>query len=93
MAQVRGNKDSCRYIDPKARLYDRHYLICVLFKTQPEYMDALMREVNGVLYKKKQEKLLLKQMPGDIFAALFDNVNPDPNRKGKFGTALFRSKQ
>eukprot|EP00801_Mesodinium_rubrum_P011954 Mrub_12034.p1 GENE.Mrub_12034~~Mrub_12034.p1 ORF type:complete len:194 (+),score=27.97 Mrub_12034:66-584(+) len=92
MAQVKGNKDSCRYVDPAARLYDRHYLICVLFKTQAEYMDKLMREVNAVMYKKKTEKLLLTTMPGDIFAALFDTVNQDPNKKAKFSQAMFRPK-
>ena len=56
-------------------------------------MDALMKEVTATMYKQKKEKLLLRTIPGDLFKALFENVNPDPNRKARFSRAIFRKEK
>eukprot|EP00801_Mesodinium_rubrum_P011937 Mrub_12016.p2 GENE.Mrub_12016~~Mrub_12016.p2 ORF type:complete len:188 (-),score=56.97 Mrub_12016:20-550(-) len=81
------------YVDPHAKMYDRYYIVCVLWHIDPKYMFGLMEEVNNVLYKRKEDDAIITKMPKDIFTALMEAKNPDPKRRAVFGKATARAKE
>eukprot|EP00801_Mesodinium_rubrum_P011846 Mrub_11925.p1 GENE.Mrub_11925~~Mrub_11925.p1 ORF type:complete len:106 (+),score=27.73 Mrub_11925:261-578(+) len=90
MKSLKGHEQSLKYIDNLATVYDRYYLCCVLFKTQPDYALRLAKDVESVRYRRKEEGVSVKEMPGDLWACLVGKQNDDTSRRAKFGASMLR---
>lgn len=83
--KIDKHPESSLYVDPLRKTYDRGFLCCILWVTQPEYCVELVKTIDSVRGQRKDKVEIVDEIVTDFLDILEDKQGKDYNSNKRFG--------